>query len=802
MDPTMTGDLMNLELGDVLFEKAMKGRWVEVVDICTQNPWSLVAGITRLKDTLLHLAVSYGQVETVRNLTDIIMSSQPNPELLLGTKNERGNTALHIAALMGNEAMCDCIARVDPPILIGERNNEGETPLYTAVLFGQKQAFQCLYDLCPANERYSYSRKTRGDTILHRAISGDHLDLALRIIELYGKVLVNAVDEDGITPLHLLADKPSAFPSGSRLGFFQRIIYKCIYVDEHKVMEPDDHFFQRSMRPIDQRNPNNYPENYRTCNDFYRLFWNFFTFLRHAMGREVQPAKENPEIAMGLHVEVQTEENPEITMGLHHVEVQTAEENPESKGATNEAAWNRRFFPANYDVCCNFLKLANRIVLIVLGGGFPAIRKIYEEKQQHKLSIQIMDHLLEGASMSEFYHAGKTPSQPSDIAKYTVPARSKDDLQETDGIDPIKAINTNHDHSEADQNREEGEEGRKHEASRQQTNSSGGISRESVPDGKKIMTKSEPETAILIATKNGVKEIVEKILDLVPVAINDVNAENKNAVLLAVENRQPQIYKLLWERNIPNKLDSVFRVVDKKGNSAFHLAAKLDAAYKPWLIPGEALQMQWEMKWYEFVTTSIPSNFVHRYNNKGKTPEEVFITTHKNLVKKGGEWLTKTAQSYSVVAALIATVAFATSTTVPGGLKQDTGNPTLENKPAFHLFAISSLVALCFSVTALVMFLSILTSRTQERDFGKDLPRKLLIGLTSLFVSIAAVLTSFCSGHFFVVQNNDLKYVAFAVYAATCLPVTFFAAVQFPLYFDLIHATFTKVPRRSYKATL
>ncbi|KAG7968265.1 hypothetical protein I3843_08G145800 [Carya illinoinensis] len=189
---------------------------------------------------------------------------------------------------------------------------------------------------------------------------------------------------------------------------------------------------------------------------------------------------------------------------------------------------------------------------------------------------------------------------------------------------------------------------------------------------------------------------------------------------------------------------------------AFHLAAKL-AAYKPWLIPGEALQMQWEMKWYE------------------QDPEEVFIKTHSTLLNKGSEWLTKTSQSYSIVAALIATVAFVTSTTVPGGVKQDTGIPTLEDKPAFHLFAISSLVALYFSITAL------------------DLPRKLFIGLTSLFVSIAAMLISFYSGHFFVVQNK-LKYVAFSVYAATCLPVMLFVAVQFPLYFDLIHATFTKVP--------
>ncbi|KAG6645843.1 hypothetical protein CIPAW_08G151200 [Carya illinoinensis] len=701
MDPTMTDDLTNLELGNVLFEKAMKGKWGEVVDICTENPWSLVAGITRLEDTLLHLAVSSGQEETVRKLTSIIVE-QPNHEMLLRVKNERENTALHIAALMGNEAMCKCIASVDNT-LIGERNHEGETPLFTAVLFGKQQAFQCLYDLCPSDARYSCSRNTHtGDTILHCAISGDHFDLALRIIELYKEVLVNAVNENGITPLHLLAEKPSAFPSGSRLGVFERMIYHGIYVDEHKtVMEQDDHSFQRSMQPIERLPAHSYPENYRTCNDFYRLFWNFFTFLR---------------LAMGINVGAQTdEENPQTHAG-----------NQETK-ATSTEAWNRRFFPANYEVCCNFLKLANRIVLIVLGGGIPTIKKIYKEKRQHIMSIQIMNKLLKGVKMSEFYHAGKKPSLQSDKAKLDT---SRKEDQETNPLDAIDAHDSEAENREGVAGIISGGTGTKHEASSQQTNSTGGNNKDqSVGDGKKIMTKNE--TVILIAARNGVAEIVEKILELVPVAIHDVNEDNKNA----------------------------------------------------------------------FVTTSIPSNFVPRYNKRGKTPEDVFIKTHKNLVKKGGEWLTNTSQSYSLVAALIATVAFATSTTVPGGVKEDTGIPTLENRPAFHLFAISSLVALCFSVTALVMFLSILTSRHQERDFGKDLPRKLLIGLTSLFVSIAAVLISFCSGHFFVVQNK-LKYVAFAVYAATCLPVTFFAAVQFPLYFDLIHATFTKVPRRSYKATL
>ena len=164
----------------------------------------------------------------------------------------------------------------------------------------------------------------------------------------------------------------------------------------------------------------------------------------------------------------------------------------------------------------------------------------------------------------------------------------------------------------------------------------------------------------------------------------------------------------------------------------------------------------------------MPFHFFQRYNIKGNTSKEIFTETHKDLVKDGSEWLRSTSESCSVVAALIATVAFASATTVPGGVKQESGTPTLENQPAFDVFAISSLVALCFSVTALVMFLSILTSRYQEKDFGRDLPRKLLLGLTSLFVSIASMLIAFCAGHFFVLKDK-LKYAAFPVYAVTCL---------------------------------
>ncbi|KAI7983294.1 hypothetical protein LOK49_LG15G00474 [Camellia lanceoleosa] len=119
----------------------------------------------------------------------------------------------------------------------------------------------------------------------------------------------------------------------------------------------------------------------------------------------------------------------------------------------------------------------------------------------------------------------------------------------------------------------------------------------------------------------------------------------------------------------------------------------------------------------------------------------------------------------------------------------------------FEVFSISSLGALCFSLTAVVMFLAILTSRHHAIDFGRSLPTKLLIGLTALFISIASVLVSFCGGHFFILKNvlNDAKV---AEYVVAVIPMLVFAIAQFPLYFKLILATIKKVPEHGFMVTI
>ncbi|RWR75637.1 serine/threonine-protein phosphatase 6 regulatory ankyrin repeat subunit B-like protein [Cinnamomum micranthum f. kanehirae] len=333
----------------------------------------------------------------------------------------------------------------------------------------------------------------------------------------------------------------------------------------------------------------------------------------------------------------------------------------------------------------------------------------------------------------------------------------------------------------------------------------------------------------------GVKEIVEEILNEFPVAIHDEDADKKNVVLLAVENRQPKIYKLL-RKKYHKSHESVFQKVDKNGNSAIHLAATF-GKNRPWRISSAAIQMQWDLKWYnvcslslslslkwgcvssyemsafemviimrtitnaeillkawimgksQFIKSSTPPNLWTLRNGEDKTSMEVFEETHEGIKKDGVQWLNSTSQSCSVVAARIASVAYASAATVPGGYKGDSGIPILEGDPSFDTFIIASLVALCFSLTSLTMFLSVLTSNYMIEDFLYNLPTKLLLGLTSLFISIGAMLVSFCAGHFFNIEDRN-RNTGSRVFAIICLPVSAYALTQFRLLIRLVNAPF------------
>ncbi|KAL6338295.1 hypothetical protein AAG906_018570 [Vitis piasezkii] len=626
--------------GPSLISYAMQGKWEKVVDICKEDPWAHDEKTTTSGDTALHIAVSDGREDVVVKLVQLMA-------------HRNVNTPLHLAASVGNVRMCKCIA-AEYPELVGVRNNENETPLFLAALHGMKDAFLCLSNICSStanNKVYEYLRRSDGENSLHCAITGEYFER--------------------ISPLHLLASKATLFRSGTRLNWFNEIIYLWPVMTPSRSM-PDADLLHALCVPVKKLLPQKYE------------------------------ADENPDHTENFYI---------LTNLWNMIKASGGQEQPH---------------PNYYGICYeNFIKLVAKVW--ALPAVIVDINKIKEKKEKHTWSVQVMDEMLKYVEPFE-YDSGrkrykKVFDQETSLLAYYGEA-SPDDSESEEEPRPKASAH----HSSEIKKKEEAL--------------------------KRTWEMGKRKSPVLIAAENGIIEMVEKILKLFPAAIRHVDSDQKNIVLLAVKNRQTSVYELLLNRK-PLE-ESAFRMVDSEGNSALHLAATL-GDYRPY--PFAALQMQWEIKWYKYVKNSVPRHFFIRYNNKNQVPKEIFTESHKELVREGGKWLNNTSNSCSVVATLVTTVAFATTATIPGGFKENSSEPTLEHHPGFLVYAVSSLIALSFSVTSVVTFLAILTSRYQVKDFGRGLPRKLLL--------------------------------------VACLPVTFFAVVQFPFYFDLIWAIFKKVPQRT-----
>ncbi|XP_026429907.1 uncharacterized protein LOC113326385 [Papaver somniferum] len=251
-------------------------------------------------------------------------------------------------------------------------------------------------------------------------------------------------------------------------------------------------------------------------------------------------------------------------------------------------------------------------------------------------------------------------------------------------------------------------------------------------------------------------------------------------IQMAIGERNEEILNLILETSGNDKDDLVSRE-DDNGNSILHYAAKLAPAAKLNLVSGTALQMQREVQWFKYKYTR---------NEDGNTAKFVFTEQHKDLVEKGDKWMKDTSGSCMVVATLIATVAFAAAFTVPGGNISDTnsplnGVPIFLNGKEFTIFAVADSVALFSSITSVLMFLAIMTSRYAEEDFYKSLPQKLIIGLATLFISMASIFISFGAA-FTIVLKSKHKWAPIPVASFGIISILLFAFLEFPLFAKMV----------------
>ena len=175
-------------------------------------------------------------------------------------------------------------------------------------------------------------------------------------------------------------------------------------------------------------------------------------------------------------------------------------------------------------------------------------------------------------------------------------------------------------------------------------------------------------------------------------------------------------------------------------------------------------------------------------NKQDLTPRELFTENHKDMRKDGEQWMKDTATSCTVVGALIITIMFAAIFTVPGGNDENNGFPIFLNKKLFIVFIVSDALSLFSSSTSVLMFLGILTSRYAEKDFLESLPRKMIIGLSTLFFSIVAMMITFSAALFLMLHEQS--WIFKPVICLASIPITLFVLMQFPLLVTMANSTY------------
>ncbi|KAI3916498.1 hypothetical protein MKW92_007569 [Papaver armeniacum] len=295
-----------------------------------------------------------------------------------------------------------------------------------------------------------------------------------------------------------------------------------------------------------------------------------------------------------------------------------------------------------------------------------------------------------------------------------------------------------------------------------------------------------------MAIRHGSVEFVELCLQLFPSLIWD-KMGGEHILQMAIAERNETILNLICKVDEKEKIDLVSKS-DDNGNTILHYAAKLAPSARLNSISGAYLQMQREMQWFKGVENMISEHMKSKRNKNGETAHHIFKREHKELKESGEKWLKDTSGSCMLVAALIATVAFASAFTVPGGNISDNnssinGFPVFLEKNSFMVFAIADAFALFSSVTSVLMFLAIYTSRYAEIDFLKSLPNKLIIGLATLFISMASVLVAF-GASLLIMLGERVMWVLIPIVVFSCVPVTLFAWLQLPLFFDMIRSTY------------
>ncbi|XP_022893902.1 uncharacterized protein LOC111408365 isoform X1 [Olea europaea var. sylvestris] len=228
------GTSENLDYGP-LYKAIKEDNWHATNEFFQRKELPFNARVSAHNETALHIATLSGQTEIAEKL---VKSMEPQD---LELTNGYGATALSLAAICGKNKLVEKMISKNKKLvtIVTKGHEDGRLPVIVAASYGQEKMVRYLYKVTPKYE-LSPEKGENGVTLLNRLITAEIYDVASMLLNEYPNLGVTQ-DQSGNSTLKILAQKPSAFLSGTKLTFWERWIYHCIRVDSHHGSHEKEH---------------------------------------------------------------------------------------------------------------------------------------------------------------------------------------------------------------------------------------------------------------------------------------------------------------------------------------------------------------------------------------------------------------------------------------------------------------------------------------------------------------------------------------------------------------------------------
>ncbi|CAH9094405.1 unnamed protein product [Cuscuta europaea] len=263
------------------------------------------------------------------------------------------------------------------------------------------------------------------------------------------------------------------------------------------------------------------------------------------------------------------------------------------------------------------------------------------------------------------------------------------------------------------------------------------------------------QTALHMAVKGQNLKVVEVLIQADPLSVNMVDTKGNTTLHVATRKGRVQIVKMLLGQN---QMDT--RAVNRSGETALDTAGKMGHADIEGLLrehgvesaralkpPSTATNPARELK----QTVSDIKHEVHYQLEHSRQTRRRIQGIAKRLNKMHAEGLNNAINSTTVVAVLIATVAFAAIFTVPGQYVDDPddippghslGEANIAPQAPFMIFFVFDSVALFISLAVVVVQTSVVVIESKAKKKMMAIINKLM-WLACVLISVAFLALSF-----------------------------------------------------------